>query len=136
MNAIAKIIEQQEIVIHNRQGAVVEIKETPKSLTINGEEHQLNAIELARMVRNVTQQIGHHKKCGSAYSSYMLHSLRTMRNEMVSDLEHHFRIGHVIDDSGKSVFYKLGREEKVPLMSLPKNQFHNRKLTADWPVPE
>jgi len=113
MNDIAKAIEQQEIVIHNRQGTIIEVKETPKAISINGEEHNLNALELARMIRNVTQQIGHHKKAGNAYSSYMLHSLRTMRNQMVSDLEHHFRIGHVIDGSGKSIFYKLGSQENT-----------------------
>ena len=109
MNEVMKLIEEQAIVIHDRQGEIIEIKETPKAVMINGEEHQLNAIELARMIRNVTQQIGHHKRTGNAYSSYMVHSLRVMRNEMISDLEHHFHIGHLIGGAGKSVFYKLGK---------------------------
>jgi len=122
MNEVAKIIAQGEVVIHDRQGAIIEIQETPRPVVVNGEEFHLNALELARMVRNVTQQIGQHKHTGNAYSSYMLHSLRTMRNQMVSDLEHHFRIGHVIDGSGKSVFYKLGRNGNEPQDLLPRSR--------------
>ena len=119
-NEVKNAIKNQEVVIHNREGTIIEIKERPKEITVAGNSHTVNALELARMVRNVTQQIGHHKRTGNTLSSYMLNSLRTMRSQMVSDLEHHFRIGHVIGDSGKSIFYKLGRGESAPEM-LPRN---------------
>jgi len=110
-NEVQQAIQKQEVVIHNRQGAIIEVREKPKSVSIAGEIHKVNALELARMIKNVTQQIGYHKRSDNAYSSYMLNSLRTMRNQMISDLEHYFRIGHVISESGKSVFYKLGRDD-------------------------
>jgi len=119
---IKEIIKKNEVHVYDRSGNVAKVKERQKAITINGKEHQLNALELARMIRNVTQQIGHHKRCGNAYSSYQLHSLRLMRNQMVSDLEHYFRIGHGIDNSGRSVFYKLAGNETNELITVVRNR--------------
>jgi len=114
MNEIVKDIQKHEVKIYNKSGQIIEIKEHSKTVTIANQEFSVNAMELARMIRNVTQQIGHHKRTGNAYSAYLLNNLRNMRNEMIADLESNFRIGHLINDSGRSVFYKLGKQQNEP----------------------
>ena len=107
MNQIAALIKEKDVRVFNRMGEVVPVKSHSKEVCVNGKYFNMNPLELIRMVRNTTQQIGSHKVANNANSAYMVQSLRLARNQMVSDLENHFGISHVIDDHGKSLFYKL-----------------------------
>jgi len=107
MNEIAEVIANKEVQIVDRKGNAIVVKKVSKIVSVSGKKFDMNPLELVRMIRNVTQQIGDHKRNGNAYSAYLLPQLRTTRNQMVADLERYFGVSHVISDEGKSIFYKL-----------------------------
>lgn len=78
-----------------------------KAITISGKTHQLDPKQLCRIIMHTTQQIGEYKAMNNPYSAYVVNALRKARNDMVSDLETNFGIGHQIAENGRSVFYYL-----------------------------
>jgi hypothetical protein len=88
---------QQPVVQDNRRKAIV----------ISGKSHTLDPKQLCRIIMHTTQQIGEYKAMNNPYSAYVVNALRKARNDMVSDLEVNFNIGHRIGDNGKSIFYYL-----------------------------
>lgn len=89
------------IVVH---GMTVLVR--PKSVMISGKKHEIDPYQLMRMIKRVTQTIGEYNKVDGPYAAYIVTALRKARGDMVSDLEHHFRIHWQIDqNTGQSVFY-------------------------------
>jgi hypothetical protein len=92
------------ITLSPRRGELVQVR--PKSLKIDGKVFQVDPKELIRMIKQVTQTIGEYKNRDNPYASYVIGALRKARNDMVSDLEHHFKIHWEIDEeTGRSIFY-------------------------------
>jgi hypothetical protein len=80
------------------------VRSPKKEIMINKEKHQVDAYQLIRMIRNVTQQIGEYKNVEHTYAAYVIPSLRKARNDMASDLVKHFGIHWSLED-GNSVFW-------------------------------
>lgn len=106
--------DQEEIVVYKgnknditvRQDRRTMVKVRSKSVKIDGKVYEIDPKELIRMIKQVTQTIGEYKNRDNPYASYVIGALRKARNDMVSDLEHHFKINWEIDEeTGKSVFY-------------------------------
>ena len=76
-----------------------------KTVRIGGEEHALDAQNMMRMIRRITQSIGEYKAMNNAYAGYVVPSLRKCRGDMVADLEEHFGIHFEITAEGKTVFF-------------------------------
>ena len=91
----------------NVGGIPVETRFVPKDITIAGQPHHVSPQELCRLIMNITQQIGEAKRSGNVYSAYVISALRQARNNIVSDLERHFRIGWKVNENGNSVFHLL-----------------------------
>jgi hypothetical protein len=92
------------IALSGSRGAVVQVRS--KSLKISGEVYEVDPRTLIRMIKQVTQTIGEYKDKNNPYAAYVVSALRKARSDMVSDLEHHFRINWEIDEAtGKSIFY-------------------------------
>jgi len=92
------------ITLSPARGAVVQVRE--KSVKIDGKVYKIDPQHLIRMIKQVTQTIGEYKNKDNPYSAYVVGALRKARSDMVSDLEHHFKIQWEIDEgSGRSVFY-------------------------------
>jgi hypothetical protein len=88
-----------------RQQPIVQIRK--KAIAISGKVHQLDPKQLCRIIMHTTQQIGEYKAMNNPYSAYVVNALRKARNDMVSDLETNFNIGHRVGENGKSIFYYL-----------------------------
>lgn len=77
-----------------------------KPLKVGGKIYNVDAKQLIRMIRQVTQTIGEYKERDNIYAGYVIGALRKCRSDMVSDLETHFGIHWEIDEScGQSIFY-------------------------------
>lgn len=86
------------------QTAMIRVKK--KEITIGKDKYKVDAYDLMRMIRQVTQTIGEYKEAEHTYSAYVIHGLRKVRNDMASDLETHFSIHFQIDpQTGKSIFF-------------------------------
>lgn len=86
------------------QTAMIRVKK--KEISIGKEKYSVDAYDLMRMIRQVTQTIGEYKDAEHTYSAYVTHGLRKIRNDMASDLETHFSIHFQIDQqTGKSIFF-------------------------------
>lgn len=104
-------VEGNDIVVH--QGAIAPVKQNgavvrvrSRQLKIAGQVYTVDPQQLMRMIRQVTQTIGEYKDQDNPYAEYVVRGMRKTRSDMVSDLEHHFKIHWQIDEAdGRSVFY-------------------------------
>lgn len=94
-----------EIPIRKSSANTSVIRSPKKNIVINKENHQVDAYGLIRIIRNLTQQIGAYKNSDNVYSAYAKDSLRTMRNNVASDLSKHFGIHWSLDANGNSEFW-------------------------------
>lgn len=85
----------------------ITIESRSKNVTIGHTTHALRPKQLCRIIMHTTQQIGEYKAMNNPYSAYVVNALRKARNDMVSDLETNFSIGHRIGNNGQSIFYYL-----------------------------
>jgi hypothetical protein len=93
------------IVVREAKRELVEYR--PRTIMIGKEEVKINFKQLIRGIKQVTQTIGEYKNSETPYAKFVIHGLRKVRSDMVSELEHHFGIHWEIDEqSGQSVFYK------------------------------
>lgn len=101
---------QEVVVIQPRREPAIQpvIQDTRrKVVAISGKLHQLDPKQLCRIIMHTCQQIGEYKAMNNPYSSYIVSALRKARNDMTSDLEANFNIGHRVGENGKSIFYYL-----------------------------
>ena len=84
-------------------GAVVQVR--AKEIMVAGKKVTLDPYQLIRMIKQVTQTIGEYKGQNNPYALYVVKGMRKIRCDMVSDLEHNFRINWQVGDDGTSVFY-------------------------------
>lgn len=80
------------------------IKSVKKSIAINKEIHLLDAYDLIRMIRNLTQQIGELKNTDNAYAAFVGPGFRQARQQMATSLSKHFGIHWSLED-GNSIFW-------------------------------
>lgn len=93
-------------VVENR-GPMVQLQPGVELVKIDGTDFEVDAAQLIRMVRQVTQTIGEYKRVENAYGSYVIPALRKARSDIVSDLENTFGVHWEIDKStGQSIFFK------------------------------
>ena len=86
---------------------MVAVRQQYRTISLGGQDFDIDAPTLIRMVKQITQAIGEYKRMKNCYSQYIIPSLRKSRSDMLSDLEHHFHIKWEIDaNTGESVFYK------------------------------
>ncbi len=90
--------------VQRRSGMGALIRPNAKPVKIGGKEFQIDAEQLMRMIKRVTQSVGEFKLHENAYSQYVIPALRKARGEMVSDLEHYFGVHFRVDEDGKSEF--------------------------------
>ncbi len=77
-----------------------------KSIVIDGQSYDVNPNTLIAMIKNVTQTIGEYKQQKSAYSAFIIASLRKARRDMVAVLESKFHINWTLDKTtNESKFY-------------------------------
>ncbi len=100
----AEIEEKNDIVVSDGSGGMV-VKVSKKNIKVSGKVHNIDPYQLMRMIKHITQSIGTYKEMENPYSSYVIVSLRSSRNHIVSDLEEHFGIHWKLDDSGTSIFF-------------------------------
>lgn len=84
-------------------GAIVQVRS--KEVMVAGKKINLDPYQLIRMIKQVTQTIGEYKGQDNPYALYVVKGMRKIRADMVSDLEHNFRIHWQVGDDGTSVFF-------------------------------
>ena len=93
--------------VKRRKTTALSVNQKYKTISIGGEEFNIDSDTLIRMIKQITQGIGEYKRMNNCYSRYIVSSLRKSRSDMISDLEHHFHIKWEIDsETGKSVFFR------------------------------
>lgn len=105
-----RVIDVQSKGIQNvnvyQRGAMVEIRREVQRVKINGEYVDIDAPQLIRMIKQITQTIGEHKRTDNAYGLFVIPALRKARSDMVSSLEHIFGIHWEINrHTGESRFF-------------------------------
>ena len=95
--------ELAPIVERRTTGRMLAFRTRP--VKVGGEQRDVDAQQLMRMIRRITQTIGEYKATDNTYAAYVVPSLRKCRGDMVNDLEDHFGIHFEITDDGKTVFY-------------------------------
>jgi|SRR5581483_9031980 len=76
-----------------------------KRVIINGEKHEVDAYQLMRFIKRITQTIGEYKNTDVPFAAYVIPALRKARGDMASTLETHFNIHWQINDNGESEFF-------------------------------
>jgi hypothetical protein len=94
----------QTIAKKDSESHVPLIQSARKDIVIQGKKYKVNAYQLMRMIKRITQNIGEYKEMETPYSAYIITSLRKARGDIVSDLEHYFHIYWSLDETGQSVF--------------------------------
>lgn len=83
-------------------GSVIKVK--TKEIIIDKAKYQVDAHQLMRMIRYITQSIGEYKDANHVYSAFVIGALRKARSDMASVLENEFHIHWTLED-GQSIFY-------------------------------
>jgi len=91
--------------VKRRNTTMAAVRQEYKTISIGGQNFDIDAPTFIRMIKQITQAIGEYKRMDNVYSRYIIPSLRKSRSDMLSDLEQHFHVKWEIVD-GQSVFYK------------------------------
>jgi hypothetical protein len=93
-----------DVVIHQKnKSSLVQFR--TRKVKIDDELFDMSAQEMIRMIKEITQTIGEYKGKENPCARYAIHALRKSRSEVVSDLEHYFKITWQLDNSGNSTFW-------------------------------